>query len=126
MSACDFYLPDPLLTCPVCNGDLREWRGYDDQPCYFVWRQGHPAPVDQRVDQEIGLKRDELRELRLPKDFVIFSEDCPCPHVVCAYGFAPDGVWNKTIVVTGENARQWKHEPRTDFRRRMKWLRGEL
>jgi hypothetical protein len=64
--------------------------------------------------------------LRLPKEFVIFSDDCPCPYVVCAYGYAPDGVWNQTVVATAENARQWKHERRANFRRRMKWLRSEL
>jgi hypothetical protein len=45
----DYYEPVPVLTCPKCGAELREWQGKDGPCALFVWRQHEPNPVGQRA-----------------------------------------------------------------------------
>ncbi len=123
MGMFDYYEPNPPLLCPVCRTALMEWQGKDG-PCWlFLWRQGYPAPTEQRVDAESGIAIEGMEQERLPDEFLIYSYDCDCPSPVEAVGKTHEGVWASTELVTAENTVQRPHETRGDFKMRVNRLK---
>jgi hypothetical protein len=118
----DWYEPRSELLCPVCGRALSDWRGYDGPNALFVWRQGHLSPVDQRVDEEVRLAPEDMASWRLPKDFVLYSDDCGCPFPVEAFGTTLEGIWTTTTLVSIDNATQKRHERRAEWKARRAWL----
>lgn len=69
MGLFDWFEPDPPVHCLKCkNGVVRGWQEKHSGHCLFLWRQGVAAPVDQLVDDELKVPKEELSEMRLPQD----------------------------------------------------------
>ena len=98
MSMFDHYRPAGELHCPVCRRLLRKWQGKDGPNGLFVWVEGTCFAVDQAMDEEVRLAREERERFALPPRFTIYSHDCPDHHPVDAVCIAVDGVWKETIV----------------------------
>jgi hypothetical protein len=92
----DWYEPSPPLSCPRCAAPLDGWQGKYATCDQWVWRQGHAAPIDQRVDPE---RRADREAGRLPARFEMHTL-CAQGHHVEAIGDAPDGTWTRTTLVT--------------------------
>ncbi len=99
----DWYEPRPDLHCPRCDSILQDWQGKDGPCGLFVWRQGEPHPVDQRVDSDVQLPAEKLLSLHLPPQFIIYTE-CNCSRtlveVICT---AEDGVWTTARLARAED-----------------------
>ena len=123
MGMFDEYEPAQNLTCPVCNEALIDWQGKEGPCALFVWKEGEASPIDQLAgDANCSL---ELRTTsRLPKEFYIYSYDCGCSYPIEAICSTNDGVWNKTIIISSNNAFQKKHERKSEFKKRLKWLQS--
>jgi len=89
----------------------------------FVWRQGTPAPVEQRADDDIRWSEKELSRFRLPPTFEIYTRCCG-QFAVEAECKTVDGTWSETALVTAATARQRKEERASDFKARLRWLAG--
>ena len=112
MGMFDWYKPEPLLSCPTCNATLREWQGKDGPCGLFVWQQGRLSPIDQEASDDVKLDRESIGRKRLPKQFQIYSYDCPNHAPIRANCETKDGVWTETeIEAVGTEARH-KNEPR--------------
>jgi hypothetical protein len=98
MGMFDLYQPRERIRCPECSTDLVEWQGKDGPCGLFLWKEGHPAPISQDVDEEIRLTDAMREQLRLPRAFTIYSYDCPRHQPIDASCEAPDGVWVSTKV----------------------------
>lgn len=125
MGMFDWYEPEPALNCPVCGKPLDHWQGKDGPCGLFVWRQGVPSPVEQRVDDECRLPADELKTVRLPQEFIIYTDCCGGRLWVEAIGRCKQDTWADTEPVTGDRVKQRPEERRGTFKARMKWFRGE-
>lgn len=65
----DWFEPDPPVHCLKCkNGIVRGWQEKHSGHGLFLWRQGVAAPVDQLIDDEWKLPKEELSGMRLPQD----------------------------------------------------------
>ncbi len=124
MGMFDFYKPKQELKCPVCNFPLKEWQGKDADCALFVWQEGEQTPIGQKVDDSIRISEAELSKRKLPEVFIIYCYECNCGFPVMANCQCKNGVWVKTELITKLNAVQWKHERKSDFRKRLKWLSG--
>ena len=120
----DWYRPKIEFKCPVCHTRLIEWQGKDAYCVLFVWKEGEISPIDQLVDDDIMFPASALLVKRLPEIFCIYSHDCGCPFPVMANCQCKDGVWSQTELITAENATQWKHERKSEFKKRLKWLQS--
>jgi hypothetical protein len=98
MSLFDYYRPKSEQRCPVCARVLREWQGKDGPNGLFLWAEGAPFPVEQRVTEDERVEPAARERLRLPARFVIYSYDCPDHQPIEAEGLAPEGVWVETSV----------------------------
>ena len=98
MSMFDYYRPAHELRCPVCFRPLRDWQGKDGPNALFVWSEGHRAPLDQVVDEEVMLSTEQRERFTLPRSFVIYSYDCPEHQPVEAKCETSNGVWSRTDV----------------------------
>ena len=125
MGMFDYYVPDPVLQCPVCGSDLREWQGKEGAKAQLIWRQGVAAPVSQRVDDEIAISRPEREKFRLPRQFSIYSYCCGNNLPVEAECQTTDGVWTTSCVVTAQSATQRSSETAAEFNARVRWLNGK-
>jgi hypothetical protein len=65
----------------------------------LVWEQGHAAPVEQRVAEEVLLPVEERASCRLPNEFSFYTDGCSCGRIVEARGRCRDGVWSESEVV---------------------------
>lgn len=124
MSLLDHYEPDPPLACPACGAELEGWQGKEGDCAMLVWRQGHAAPVDQEVPDEIKGYPEVIEALRLPEEFEIYTQCCGEGFFITAYCTATQGVWSHTELETAESARHLSSETRGHFKRRLAWLRG--
>lgn len=124
MSLLDLYEPDPPLKCPACGAKLEGWQGKDGDCALLVWRQGHPAPIDQELPDDIRGYPEVIEALRLPEEFEIYTQCCGEGFFISAYCTAPHGVWTHTELETWETTRQDHSERRGHFKRRLAWLRG--
>lgn len=123
MGLFDWYKPNPSLNCPVCGETLSEWQGKDGPCLLFVWQQGFVNPVKHLGDGEgFQVSDSDLKNLKLPKEFGIYSYDCECAFPVEAMCRTENDVWTETELITAENARQQKRERKADFKARLKWL----
>jgi hypothetical protein len=117
MGMFDYYQPNGDLRCPRCGQPLQgEWQGKDGPCGLFVWREGYPHPVEQRVDEESRLEDEERNRQRLPSEFFIYSYDCSEHGPVEAECLAAEGVWSSTMI--------WPFEP--DPRKREDRIRRRL
>ena len=123
MGMFDTYETRLPLQCPACGVELSNWQGKDGPCGLFVWREGEPNAVSQGAD-ESNLNPENRKKFVLPEIFEIYSYDCDCPFPVEAICSCQNGVWNKTEVVTLENAKQKKSERKDDFKKRVRWLEG--
>ena len=87
----------------------------------FVWRENEASPIDQRAG-ESNISKVERSLLRLPNEFVIYSCECCCSITAEANCKAENNKWISTEIVTGSNAYQKKHERKSEFKSRLKWL----
>ena len=124
MSLFDTYIPAEILHCPVCGDELSEWQGKDGPCGSFVWVQNKKAPIAQNAAES---NRDDADRVKcsLPEKFKISSYDCNCEYPVQAIGTCSEKKWTKTILITSENATQHKEERKSDFQKRLSWLRGK-
>src|SRR5690349_327076 len=99
MSMFDFYRPAIELRCPVCLRALRDWQGKDGPNGMLVWAEGTSWPVDQLVDEDARLTPAQRRNLALPRQFIIYSHDCPEHQPIEARGIVTDGTWTKTALL---------------------------
>jgi hypothetical protein len=96
MSMFDSYVPEPMLKCPVCGTDLRDWQGKDGPNLLLVWRQGVRRP--QPTDLEVA-----VNHLSLPPEFLLRSSTCQCfGNGIEAVGRCIDGVWSETQLLTAD------------------------
>lgn len=123
MSMFDTYHPTGPLHCPVCDAPLREWQGKEGPNALLHWYQGRRDPVDSDSDEE-HLRDAAPPSWSLPSHFRIASYDCACPYPVEAIGETDQGVWQRTILVDADNARQGKEENRAQWSARRRWLSG--
>jgi hypothetical protein len=96
MGMFDSYVPQPMLKCPVCGEDLRDWQGKDGPCLLLVWRQGvrRPRATDLEVD---------IDALSLPSEFLVRSHSCDCfEYGIEAVGRCVDGVWRETRFLTAD------------------------
>jgi hypothetical protein len=99
MSLFDTYRPLPLLKCPRCESQLREWQGKDGPYLLFVWEQGTKHPVAQDGDDDDFRSPSEERvRFVLPAEFEIYSYDCPRHQPVEARCQTTSDVWVRTEV----------------------------
>jgi len=124
MSLFDTYIPAEILHCPVCNEKLSDWQGKDGPNGLFVWCENKKAPIAQNAADSNILDVDRAK-FTLPEKFELYSYDCNCKYPVLAIGMCTERTWNRTILITSENAVQRKEERKGDFKKRLSWLRGE-
>ena len=133
MSFYDHYVSEPALSCPVCGEALEAWTGVDG-PCVFLtFRQGVAGGTlpdcwgEPAVDGSTVLDPAIARAPH-PDVFEIESDSCGCEFSTRARCASENGVWKRSEVLTGSPGdRLWKgSERRAQYRRRMKWLDGEL
>lgn len=124
MSEFDYYTPDPVLKCPVCQADLSGWKGIDGPSDLLVWRQGVGAPLEQLAGSQEYLDAAALAARRLPNAFRIYTTCCSRHFFVEAIGRAPNGVWTSTELITAATAQRDKNERMEDFKARIRWLQG--
>ncbi|GAC1446320.1 MAG: hypothetical protein NVSMB56_03890 [Pyrinomonadaceae bacterium] len=103
MGMFDYYLPNNIPECPVCNIPLRGWQGKDGHNGLFVWQQGNTAPIEQEIDEECKISQEARSIKRLPEKFTIYSFDCG-KHRVIAEGNAINGKWITTKLLSVENS----------------------
>lgn len=124
MSLFDTYIPANILNCSVCGEKISEWQGKDGPCGSFVWCEKKRVPIAQNAaDSNLAVK--DKTKITLPEQFEIYSYDCNCQYPVQAIGTCKEQTWIRTILVTSENAVQHKDERKSDFEKRLRWLRGE-
>jgi hypothetical protein len=101
MGMFDWYEPVPPLSCPACGRALDGWQGKDGPNALFVWKQRHPNPVGQLVDEECKLDETQRAAYRLPDEFGFYTQ-CVCDRWIQAEGHCKNGVWSDTRLVTPE------------------------
>ncbi len=126
MGMFDEYIPDPPLHCPACESPVGGWQGTDGPNALMIWQQGIAAPIDQAIeDEEVKLLPEQLAIFRLPEEFAIYTDCCGGHFFVVANCTSTDETWSRTELVTAETAEQARHERRSEFKARLRWLRGE-
>ena len=127
MGMFDWYEPTDTLGCPVCGRALAEWQGKDGPCGLFVWRQGTPQPIDQRVSDECRISAEEVARLRLPGEFVIYASCCGGEFSVEARCKTAGGIWSTTSLMTPDEVDELHYaEPRERRAARTAWLSGAL
>ncbi|MEW6131276.1 MAG: hypothetical protein AB1757_29875 [Acidobacteriota bacterium] len=77
MGLFDYFIPDPAIECPACDGFLTGWQGkHSGDMCLFVWQQGTVAPIDQKVDAEVKISERALSGMRVEPEFDIYGGEC--------------------------------------------------
>src|ERR1043165_2183508 len=77
MGIFDYFLPEPPIQCPNCEGVLTGWQGrHSGDMALFVWQQGKAAPIDQTVDSEARLDEPSLSLKRLGNGLIIYGGEC--------------------------------------------------
>ncbi len=114
----DQYRPKPGISCPVCGASSLEWQSKDGPCALFVWVEGHAAPVEQMASDDCKLPPEERDAWRLPDRFEMFAE-CLCRTPLGAVGFAEEGVWTRTELLSPGNAVAYPDESERQFRRRL-------
>jgi hypothetical protein len=101
MGTFDTYDPTPLLKCPVCGNELRDWQGKDGPSLLLVWQQGVRRPRATNLEVNVV-------GLSLPPVFSLRSFTCACfEHGVEAVGRCIDGVWQETRFLTADLVEQF-------------------
>jgi hypothetical protein len=118
MGMFDHYRPKPDLKCPVCGTARLEWQGKDGPCGLFLWEQGHAAPVDQLVDDQWKISKEDLAKVRLPKRFEIYAQ-CQCSTFVSIVGFVEEGVWTRSEILDQANAVAYPGESESEFKERL-------
>ena len=118
----DTYITDQDITCPICDKNLKEWQGYDGPCGLFVWKENKVSPVDQRAG-ESNISEAARSSFKLPKEFVIHSCECKCTIAAEANCKTKNSKWVVTELVTSSNAIQKKHERKSEYNTRLKWLK---
>jgi hypothetical protein len=67
----DTYIPQPLLQCPECHRELRDWQGKGGPCLLLMWTQGTRQPRATDLDVDVA-------RVALPDEFLIYSYDCAC------------------------------------------------
>ena len=121
MGMFDWYKPKERTCCPVCKEVLEEWQGKDGDNALFVWQEGIAHPIDQRVDEDWAISKEDYVKFRLPKEFSIYTNECNCPCFVVADCSTSEGIWNKTVIIDSTNVKQGSMR-KSDFKEYLKWL----
>ena len=100
---------------------LEEWQGKDGDNALFVWQEGIAHPIDQRVDEDWAIPKEDYVKFRLPKEFSIYTNECNCPCFVVADCSTSEGIWNKTVIIDSTNVKQGSMR-KSDFKEYLKWL----
>ena len=117
----DYHEPVPVLVCPRCGAELREWQGKDGPSALFVWRQRERYPIDQRAGDSIE-PENRLR-FQLPRRFTISTNCCSREFLIDAVGEAPAGTWLTTAVVGIDDIdSHYYFEPKAKRAARKAWL----
>lgn len=126
MGLFDYYEPISSYACPVCGTPQLEWQGKSGPCGLFVFREGVPGAVEQRVDDDCRLPVEELSNQRLPDEFFIYAHDCDCLFFTELRCIASDGVWQSSELFTGSAAdlAQRGPERREQWRARLRWLKA--
>lgn len=66
MALGDFFVPDPVLLCPICGGELPEWDGFGGPGAFLVYRQGKSDPVEARMPSQAPDRITTLPNGRIP------------------------------------------------------------
>jgi hypothetical protein len=122
----DYYEPIGSYACPVCATPQLEWQGKDGPCGLFLFREGSPGAVEQRVDDDCRLPFDQISAQRLPDEFFIHAHDCDCPFSTELRCFLSDGVWQRSDLLTGSAAdlqQRWP-ERREQWQARRHWLKA--
>ena len=104
MGIYDYFEPDPKIDCPRCPGKLIGWTGRWLGASFFVWKQGVPAPIEHRVDDEHRLSPERLAMLRLSAGVDLDRNHCEeCKYyfrspVIEFIPLVVDGVWVDTLI----------------------------
>lgn len=120
MAFFDWYEPRNVVVCPLCGVRLSEFQGTDGPSALFVWREGVPAPIDQRAG-DVNATEEDQGKARLPARFVICSYACSCGPLELV-GFAEDGVWVRTAPHDAATAQIRPSESRREYPKRVQLL----
>lgn len=63
MGMLDYYQPRPDLSCPVCDASNLEWQGKDGPCALFLWEQGHAAPINQLIEENLASRQKSERSI---------------------------------------------------------------
>jgi hypothetical protein len=75
----DFYVPDPVLSCPTCGARLPEWDGFGGPGAFLVFQQGKPEAIEARLGSQAP-----DRPTRLPNGRIPIFATCPNQHYTMA------------------------------------------
>ena len=106
MGMFDYFIPDPPIECPRCDGFLTGWQGkHSGDIGLFVWQQGKATPLDQKVDPEARASELTLGGMRLAPEFDIYGGEC----TQCGFKWwdsawrvhcqTEAGVWTQTEII---------------------------
>ncbi len=70
MGMFDWYKPKERTCCPVCKEVLEEWQGKDGDNALFVWQEGDVHPIDQKVDEDCAISKEDYVKFKLPRSFL--------------------------------------------------------
>ena len=123
MSMFDWYIPEPVLSCPHCGAALDGWQGKDGGCGLFVWQQGTRNPVAQRIDAAIQWSPEESGQFELPSRFIIYTTCCSHDFHVEAVCTTQDGIWSYCKILTAEEVDEVHYdEPQSRRVARKAWL----
>lgn len=87
MGLYDHYDPIPEIACPNCSSSLHGWQGKDAACALFLWRQEHPHPVDQTIDDDTRIPPSRYAEFSLPQTFCFYTSCSECGVWINCTGF---------------------------------------
>jgi hypothetical protein len=94
MGMFDYYEPVPAIHCVACETPLRNWQGKDGPCALFAWRQGVREPIYQQGYPECQISVAMRNEFRLPKSFLIYSDDCEKHRLIYAWCEVSNEIWH--------------------------------
>ncbi len=93
----DFYVPDPIILCPLCGSPIPEWEGYGGAGAFVVFAQGKAEPIEERLPSQVpegGAK--------LPDGTVPLFVTCKEGHPLMAEATIEDGVFSDIEVTDAD------------------------
>jgi hypothetical protein len=72
----DFFVPDPIIVCPICGSPIPEWEGFGGAGAFVVFRQGQAEPVEARLASQVPEGGAKLADGIIPL-FVTCKEEHP-------------------------------------------------